>query len=213
LPTYGYRLYWQLVGSSGYNTVALTNPNYTISNLNLNANYVVWYKAICNDNTTILSPISNASTCGAPARQSSEYESSVWESNGVVYVNEDPRIIAEISDSTIANGTVQEITLTKLENISDNNFDSQALKNLSTIKVQPNPADDLAVLKYVLPSIGNLQITIRSMDGRLMNSYALYASSIEGYTSFDVRNYAEVIYLITLQGEHFIQTSKLIVSH
>jgi subtilisin family serine protease len=214
LPTYGYRLYWQLVGSSGYNTVALTNPNYTISNLNLNANYQIWYKAICNDNTTILSPISNASTCGAPARQSPEYESSVWESNGVVFVNEDPRVIAENTDLTIPNGKVQAITLNHFEaTIASKNFDSLELKNRSTVTLQPNPADDLAVLKYVLPSIGNLQITIRTIDGRLMNTYPFYASNMEGYINFDVHNYAAGVYLITIQGTDFIQTTKLMVAH
>lgn len=207
LSTYGYRLYWSKVGSTGYNVIALTNPNYTIGGLNVNDNYLIWYRVVCTGGAQVVSSIANYQTCNGAARISQADSNNLnnlinGQYQNLTFEAVDIRELALSTEPLELNSEIKEIKF----NAEANNL----IRSLS-FSIGPNPSTDLLNVHLNESYPNTSKLTILDITGKEISSKEIPSNIIKA--EFDVSHYPNGIYLIQLQNDNLYSTSKFIVQH
>lgn len=209
LASAGYRLYWSKQGSAGYSVVAVTGTNYTISGLNLNDNYTIWYKVLCTGGAQLSSPTTSYATCGGAAR-----------GTNATTVSNDHLLSGDYKDFHFENVDIREVALqTEDANMSTDWINYIQLENkpiqLSNIEeeinIWPNPSAEFVHIQISNLSENQCSIAVLGMDGRAIQLHTLPAN--ESGMSIDTRFLPDGIYLLRIEKDGNLYYKKVVIQH
>ncbi len=204
----GYRLYWSKVGSSGYSVTALTNPVYTITGLNINDNYTIWYKVLCTGGAQVVSSSTSYQTCNGAARMSQEDSSSMQNIISGSYQN----LSFEAVDIREVALSTEPIEINKqIETIQIKGLNSETSENKLNFSLNPNPSSDQLNIYWNELYSNTTKLTIIDITGKAISSKEIPANL--STAEFEVTNYPNGIYLIRFENGNRNGTSKFIVQH
>lgn len=204
----GYRLYWSKVGSSGYNLISTTNPNYTITGLNMNDSYNIWYKVICTGGAQVVSASSIYTSCGSAARNA-QNDSLVntqlitADYQDLHFADVDIREVVLVTEPLDVNNNLASVQLTK-ENIVKN------LENLNLV-ISPNPSSEYVSIQFSNSIELNSSLMIMDISGNIISK--LHLAQGVNDTKIDVSNFTDGMYLVQLNIGGHTAFEKFIVQH
>jgi Secretion system C-terminal sorting domain len=228
--TFPLRLYWYRVGGTSYSVVADSvrhTTSYRVTNLQTNANYGYYYRVNCTGGASVLSLTTIDQTCSGPSREKKpEEEHTVYEVNGVYYVDYDMSevILAASSGHEEEQGDGQEHEYALHKVSMDNAIEEMNSTAQTTTTSQeeltgsfsliPNPTTSRVKVEYDLPQEGLSSVTISMLDmsGRELRHLVVEHPSKTGYVSIDLQDVSTGMYLVQVNTNGYHETQKLVVS-
>lgn len=214
-----YIVSWRKVGSTSYSSRTVTAPasSYSTGTVLLSGTaYEFWVTAICSGGAMNTSPITTFVTCGTSLLRKTDDYSAISEG---VYAYEDNdfmylpiNAIAQTISALYPNLT--EVALSNSNVVEMDKYNSTVtLANQEQIQLNPNPANNDATIRYILPAESSiLTIKVTDIQGQVRLHETLYEPSIEGIYSLNLSQIAAGIYFVTIEADNYSQTRKLLIS-
>lgn len=223
-----YRIYWGVVGSTGYNLQSVPasayNPatgkvRFVISNLQPNQSYYFYYRVLCVGGAQTVSNITTYTQCNGPAKLQAIVPGAV-KFNDRVFVNSEISEIIAFSDTVANANAVHTINLESVSeeslnlnfsdvksewNFTDTNFDFELI---------PNPASDNVLIKSNINADENAEVLIMNLQGEIVSKLDWRSrSNGNGQTYIDLQTLVGGVYMVSFSCKQGTVIHKLVVVH